>query len=84
MRSRTKVGDLVGFSRTAQVMNRADMENFLPDKFPSHTNLVVGVSQGSIKMIGGNLSDSTRVVDIRTDAQGRIDPDEQYFFVLQR
>jgi hypothetical protein len=79
-----KVGDLIGFSRTAQVKNRADMERFLPDTFfPSHTNLVVDVSPGRIKAIGGNLSQSIRISNVRTDAQGRIDPSDQHFFVLQ-
>jgi hypothetical protein len=79
-----EVGDLIGFSRTAEVRNRADMERFLPSKFfASHTNLVVDVAPGRIKAIGGNLSQSTRIVTVKTDAQGRIDPSDQHFFVLQ-
>jgi hypothetical protein len=79
-----KVGDLVGLSRTAQVRNRADLERLLPDTFfPSHTDLVVALSPGRIQTIGGNLSDSIRTTNIRTDSQGRIDPSDQHFFVLQ-
>jgi len=79
-----EVGDLIGFSRTAEVRNRADMERFLPSKFfASHTNLVVDVAPGRIKAIGGNLSQSTRIVNVKTDAEGRIDPSDQHFFVLQ-
>jgi hypothetical protein len=79
-----KVGDLIGFSRTAEVRNRADMERFLPAKFfPSHTNLVVDAAPGKIKAIGGNLSQSIRISNVKTDAQGRIDPSDQHFFVLR-
>ena len=79
-----EVGDLIGFSRTAEVRNRADMERFLPSRFfASHTNLVVDVAPGRIKAIGGNLSQSTRIVNVKTNAEGRIDPSDQHFFVLQ-
>jgi hypothetical protein len=44
---------------------------------------VVDVAPGKIKAIGGNLSQSTRIVTIKTDGQGRIDPSDQHFFVLQ-
>ncbi|MEH2529754.1 hypothetical protein V1277_003871 [Bradyrhizobium sp. AZCC 1588] len=79
-----RVGDLIGFSRTASVRNRADLERLLPDTFfPSHTNLVIDVSPGKIKAIGGNLSQTINVVNVRTDSQGRIDPSDQHFFLLQ-
>ncbi|MES2197365.1 MAG: DUF2272 domain-containing protein [Pseudomonadota bacterium] len=79
-----EIGDLIGFSRTAEVRNRADLERMLPGKFfPSHTNLVVDVSPGKIKAIGGNLSQSIRTVTVKTDTNGRMDPSDQHFFVLR-
>ena len=77
-------GDLVGFSRTARVKNRADIEAFLPDKFfPSHTDLVIDVSPGRVTAIGGNVSQTIKTSSIKTDGGGKIDPASNHFFVLR-
>lgn len=79
-----RVGDLVGFSRTGKVKNRADIEALLPDKFfPSHTDLVVDVSAGRIKVIGGNVGQTIKLSTVAVDGEGRIDPSDQHFFVLR-
>ncbi len=79
-----RVGDLIGFSRTAEVKNRADIERRLPDTFfPSHTDLVIDVSDGKIKVIGGNVSQTILTQTVRTDPSGKIDPSDEHFFVLR-
>jgi hypothetical protein len=79
-----RVGDLVGFSRQASVQNRADLERLLPDTFfKSHTDLVVDVSPGKIKTIGGNLSQSIMPTTIMVDADGKMDRNDKHFFVLR-
>ena len=79
-----RIGDLVGFSRQASVQNRADLERLLPDTFfKSHTDLVVDVSPGKIKTIGGNLSQSIMPTTIMVDAGGKMDPGDKHFFVLR-
>jgi hypothetical protein len=83
-----QVGDLVGFSRTPAVKNRADLEKLLlkPEKdrfFPSHTNIVVEASPGTIKAIGGNVSQTIKITAIKADAAGKIDPSDEHFFVLR-
>jgi hypothetical protein len=79
-----RVGDLIGFSRTADVKNRSDMERFLPDKFfPSHTDLVLDVSGGKIKAIGGNVSQTIMTTTATADGAGKIDPSDQHFFLLR-
>jgi hypothetical protein len=44
---------------------------------------VVDVAPGRIKAIGGNLSQSIKVANVKTDAEGRIHPSDQHFFVLR-
>jgi hypothetical protein len=79
-----KVGDLIGFSRTAEIGNRADLERRLPDTFfPSHTDLVIDVSDGKIKVIGGNVNQTILTQTVRTDPSGRIHPSDEHFFVLR-
>jgi hypothetical protein len=79
-----RTGDLIGFSRTASVSSRADLEKLLPDKFfPAHTNLVVDVSPGLIKVIGGNVSNTIKITNVKTDAGGHIDPSDGHFFGLR-
>lgn len=79
-----KVGDLIGFSRTADVRTRADLERRLPDTFfPSHTDLVIDVGDGKIKVIGGNVSQTILTQTVRTDSSGKIDPSDEHFFVLR-
>lgn len=79
-----RVGDLVGFSRTAAVKNRADIERFLPDTFfRSHTDLVIEASDNRIKVIGGNVSQTILTTTIKTDGTGKIAPSEEHFFVLR-
>lgn len=79
-----RIGDLVGFSRTASVRDRADLERLLPDTFfPSHTDLVVDVSPGKIKVIGGNVSQTILTGTIATDPSGKMSPTDKHFFVLR-
>lgn len=79
-----RIGDLIGFSRTAEVQNRADLERFLPDKFfPSHTDLVIDVSGPRIKAIGGNVSQTIMTSTVAADDNGKIDPADQHFFLLR-
>jgi hypothetical protein len=79
-----RVGDLIGFSRTAEVKNRADLERFLPDKFfPSHTDLVIDVSGPRIKAIGGNVDQTIMTSTVAADANGKIDPADPHFFLLR-
>ena len=70
-----RVGDLIGFSNTPSVRSRADLEKHLPAKFfKSHTDLVIEVSAGKIKMIGGNVGQSIKITTVKTTADGMIDP----------
>jgi hypothetical protein len=79
-----RVGDLIGFSNTPGVKSRSDLEGFLPDKFyASHTNLVVEVSPGKIKAIGGNVSQTIKITNVKATADGKIDPANKHFFVLR-
>ena len=79
-----RIGDLVGFSRTATIENRADLEAMLPNKpFPSHTDLVIDVSKGKAKVIGGNVAETILTTTVRLDAEGKIVPSDQHFFVLR-
>jgi hypothetical protein len=79
-----RVGDLIGFSREAGVRNRADLEALLPDKFfKSHTNLVIDVSPGKIKVIGGNVSQTILTKTVKADANGNVHPSDEHFFVLR-
>ena len=79
-----RVGDLIGFSRTANVTSRADIERFLPDKFfPSHTDLVIDVSPGKCKVIGGNVGQTIQTATVKIDEFGKIDPSDKHFFVLR-
>jgi len=79
-----RIGDLIGFSRTAEVQNRADLERFLPDKFfPSHTDLVIDVSGPRIKAVGGNVSQTIMTSTVPADDSGKIDPADQHFFLLR-
>jgi soluble lytic murein transglycosylase-like protein len=79
-----RIGDLIGFSRTAEVRNRADLERLLPDKFfPSHTDLVIDASVEKLKVIGGNVNDTILTQTVKLDADGKIDPADEHFFVLQ-
>jgi hypothetical protein len=79
-----RTGDLIGFSRTAAIKNRADLERFLPDNFfPSHTDLVIDVTGSRIKAIGGNVSQTIMTSTVTADAGGRIDPTDAHFFVLR-
>lgn len=79
-----RVGDLIGFSRTADVKSRSDIERFLPDKFfPSHTDLVLDVSGGKIRAIGGNVSQTIMTTTVTADGAGKIDPSDEHFFLLR-
>ena len=79
-----RVGDLIGFSRTAAVKDRSDLERRLPDTFfPSHTDLVIDASPGRLKVIGGNVSQTIKTTTVRSDAAGMIDPADEHFFVLR-
>jgi hypothetical protein len=83
-----KVGDLIGFSNDSSVRNRADLEARLqlpPDDqfFASHTDLVVEVSSGKVKAIGGNVSQSIKLTTVTTTADGKIEPSNKRFFVLR-
>jgi hypothetical protein len=79
-----RIGDLIGFSRTSSVRNRSDLEEFLPNKFfPSHTDLVIDVSPGKLKVIGGNVSQTIMTKTVKTDSSGKIDSSDEHFFVLR-
>ncbi|HUC69766.1 MAG TPA: DUF2272 domain-containing protein [Stellaceae bacterium] len=79
-----RVGDLIGFSRTADVKNRADLERFLPDKFfPSHTDLVIDVSGPRIKAIGGNVAQTIMTSTVAADDSGKIGSADEHFFLLR-
>jgi hypothetical protein len=79
-----RVGDLIGFSRTANVKNRSDLERLLPDTFfPSHTDLVIDVSGSKIRVIGGNVSQTIMTTTAIADGSGKIDPSDQHFFLLR-
>lgn len=79
-----RIGDLIGFSRTAEIKNRADLERFLPDKFfPSHTDLVIDVSGPKIKAVGGNVSQTIMTSTIAADDSGKINPADKHFFLLR-
>jgi hypothetical protein len=83
-----RVGDLIGFSRTSKVKDRADIEAFLhvPPKdqfFPAHTNLVIDVSPGAVTAIGGNVSQTIKTTGAKTDSDGKIVPSDEHFFVLR-
>jgi hypothetical protein len=79
-----KVGDLIGFSNTDSVRNRTDLERLLPTgSFHSHTNLVTGVSAGKIQAIGGNLTESIRIVSVKATSEGKIIPANKHFFVIR-
>jgi len=77
-----RVGDLIGFSD--EVQSRADLERKLPDKpFHSHTNLVVELSSGKIRAIGGNVTQSIRITNVNATPDGKIIPANKHFFVLR-
>jgi muramidase (phage lysozyme) len=83
-----RVGDLIGFSNDSGVHNRADLEERLklpPDDqfFSSHTDLVIEVSSGKVKAIGGNVSQTIKITTVKTTAQGMIDPEDKRFFLLR-
>jgi len=79
-----RIGDLVGFSRTSKVSNRADIAKYLPDKFfESHTDLVVATKPGSLKVIGGNVSQTIDIKTVQIDTNGIITSPAKYFFVLR-
>jgi hypothetical protein len=79
-----RVGDLIGSSRTSEVRNRADMEGFLPGRhFDAHTDLVVEVSPGKVKAIGGNVGETIKITTVRTTEEGKIVDADKRFFVLR-
>jgi len=83
-----RVGDLIGFSNEPNVRNRSDMEGLLqlpPNKqfFASHTDLVIEVSSGKVKAIGGNVSQTINITTVKTSADGKIDPADKRFFLLR-
>ena len=60
------------------------MEGFLPSKhFDSHTDLVVEVSPGKVRVIGGNVSQTIKITTVKTTAEGKIVPADKRFFVLR-
>ena len=78
-----RVGDLIGFSRTSSVRNRADVERFLPNKFfKSHTDLVIDVSPTHLTVIGGNVSNTIKTTKVAIDADGHVKPGQKYFLCL--
>ena len=73
-----QVGDLVGRARQSGV----NYDN-QPSSYKSHTDLVVEVGQGFIKMMGGNVSDSVSLTTVGTDEKGFINDKSRYFVVME-
>jgi hypothetical protein len=79
-----RIGDLVGASNTPTVRNRADLEQLLPDEpFHSHTDLVIDTAPGRLTAIGGNVDNTIKTRPVITDADGKIVPADERFFVLR-
>lgn len=73
-----QVGDLIGRARQSGV----DYDN-QPQNYKSHTDIVVEVGAGFVKMIGGNVADSVSETTISTDSKGFIDNQSKYFVVME-
>jgi peptidoglycan hydrolase-like protein with peptidoglycan-binding domain len=73
-----QVGDLVGRARQSGV----DYDN-QPSSYKSHTDLVVEVGKGFIKMMGGNVADSVSLTTVGTDEKGFINNRSRYFVVME-
>ena len=73
-----RVGDLVGRARQSGV----DYDT-QPSSYKSHTDLVVEVGKGFIKMMGGNVADSVSLTTVGTDEKGFINNTSRYFVVME-
>lgn len=73
-----QVGDLIGRARQGGV----NYDN-QPSSYKSHTDLVVEVGPGFVKMIGGNVGNSVTEVTLSTDENGLINNTSKYFVVME-
>lgn len=73
-----QVGDLIGRARQSGV----DYDR-QPSSYQSHTDLVVEVGPGFVKMIGGNVSDSVSLTTLSTDKDGFLRDQTRYFVVME-
>ena len=73
-----QVGDLIGRARQGGI----DYDN-QPEFYKSHTDIVVEVGDGFVKMIGGNVADSVSETTVSTDAKGFIRNQAKYFVVME-
>ncbi|MCA9776782.1 MAG: DUF2272 domain-containing protein [Candidatus Eremiobacteraeota bacterium] len=73
-----QVGDLIGRARQGGV----NYEN-QPSSYKSHTDLVVEVGPGFVKMIGGNVADSVSLTTLGTDSKGFLNNQSRYFVVME-
>lgn len=73
-----QVGDLIGRARQGGV----NYDN-QPTSYKSHTDLVVEVGPGFVKMIGGNVADSVTLTTLGTDSKGFLNNQSRYFVVME-
>jgi len=74
-----KVGDLICYSR----QNGLDYDN-LPDKFISHSDIVVNLKSNYLEAIGGNIGHSVSKRNLKIDSNGiLIDDNYEWFAVIE-
>lgn len=76
---KVEVGDLVGFAR----QNGVNYDT--TGAYKSHTDLVIGVSNGYAETIGGNVSNSVTITKVPLTSDGKIDSAKapKYFVVIK-
>lgn len=72
-----KIGDIVCYSR----QNGVDFDN-LPDRYRSHGDVVCGIKNGYIEVIGGNVINSVTKKNLRVDSDGLLSDTNHAWFAI--
>ncbi|MBA3594450.1 MAG: DUF2272 domain-containing protein [Pseudomonadota bacterium] len=72
-----KIGDLVCYAREPGISLDS-----LSANYKSHADLVVGVSENSISVIGGNVGNSVSMKSLKLNAKGRLADKQKLWFAV--
>lgn len=78
--ARPEVGDLIGRWRGKRITYDSAIRT---GWYTSHTDVVTSVGRTSVKVIGGNLSNSIQEQSVRLDSRGYISPGSTRFVLLK-
>jgi hypothetical protein len=76
-----RIGDLIGQGRNP-TPNISYDEASQKEEYSSHVDVVVGVNEDTISVIGGNVSDTVKLKKVPIDAQGLLAQPKEHWFVV--